>query len=103
MDSNFTNNNKNTKMRLSESKPAAIGAMVLAVLVTILTFSLRTEWWAFIDAFFLFMAAFTYLVSVLIARYNRRAMNKLQKCAFVCFVLMILSLIGEYVAFQVIQ
>ena len=90
-------------MRLQESKGAAVGALVLVVLIIVLTFGLRPVWWAFIDEFFLFMMAFTFFVSVMIAKYNLNAKRKLQKITLVFGILWILSLIGEFVAFQFVD
>lgn len=87
-------------MKLSESKCAAAGALVLVVLVIVLTFGLRPVWWAFIDEFFLFMMAFTFFVSVMFGKYNLNAKRKLQKISFICGILWIVSLIGEFIAFQ---
>ena len=89
-------------MKLTESKGAAVGALVLVVLIIVLTFGLRPVWWAFIDEFFLFMMAFTYFVSVMIGKYNLNAKRKLQKIAIVCGVLWIVAIIGEFIAFQML-
>lgn len=85
-------------MKIAESKIAALGGVVLAVAVVVLTFDIRPLWWMFIDVFFMFMMAFTWFVSVLLAKYNVRAQKKLQQIATGCLVLWILSLIGEYIA-----
>lgn len=85
-------------MKIAESKIAAFGGVVLAAAVVVLTFDIRPLWWMFIDVFFMFMMAFTWFVSVLLAKYNVRAQKKLQQIATVCGVLWILSLIGEYIA-----
>ena len=89
-------------MRITESKGAAAGALVLTVLIIVLTFGLRPVWWAFIDEFFLFMMAFTFFVSVMFGKYNLNAKRKLQKISLVCGILWIVSLIGEFIAFQVL-
>lgn len=90
-------------MKIKESKAAAWGALALAVIVIIVTFSLRPVWWAYIDMFFMFMAAFCYLVSVYMLRFNRFAAKRLQMIAFFSGVLMVCSLIGEFVAFQILN
>lgn len=89
-------------MKLLESKMAALGGVILVVIVIVLTFGLRPAWWAFIDLFFLFMMAFSHLAAVFLGSYNRRAGKKLDRVAAVCGVLWILALIGEFVAFQVL-
>lgn len=87
-------------MKITESKGAAVGALVLVVLIIVLTFGLRPVWWAFIDVFFLFMMAFTFFVSVMFGKYNLNAKKKLQKISVICGIFWIVSLIGEFVAFQ---
>lgn len=88
--------------RLKESKVAAWGAMLLAVAVIGLTFAMRPVWWACIDMFFMFMAAFCHLAAVYLRRLNAYAGRKLDMAALICGVLMMLSFIGEYVAFRYI-
>ena len=77
--------------RLIQSKATAWGAFLLIVIMLVLTFSLRSVWWAFFDVFFLFMMVFSPLAS-----------GKLDAAAFVFGILGILSLIGEYIAWQVV-
>lgn len=87
---------------LLKSKTAAWFALILIFLVMIFTFGMREVWWAFIDEFFAFMMIFCQLVALYIEKFNSRATHKLQICAAVFGVLMILAFIGEYIAYQVL-
>lgn len=87
--------------KILKSKAAVWGALVLVLLVIILTFQLRPAWWAFIDEFFMFMTVFCHLVAVYIEKFSNSAFKKLQMAAFISAVLMILSFVGEYIAYQV--
>ena len=88
--------------RLIQSKATAWGAFLLIVIMLVLTFSLRSVWWAFFNVFFLFMMVFCHLVAIYLKRYSPLASGKLDAAAFVFGILGILSLIGEYIAWQVV-
>lgn len=75
--------------------------MVLVILVIIITFGMRQAWWAYSDIFFAFMMVFCQLVAVYIEKFNSHAFRTLQMCALIFGALMILALIGEFIAFQV--
>jgi len=79
------------------SKAAAWGAIVLVVLIIIFTFRSRHVWWAFIDEFFMFMAAFCQLVAVYIERFNRNSFRKLQFFAIIFGILMVIAIIIEII------
>ena len=87
---------------LLKSKTAAWFALILIFIVMVFTFGMREVWWAFIDEFFAFMMIFCQLVALYIEKFNSRATRKLQICAAVFGVLMILAFIGEYIAYQVL-
>lgn len=89
-------------MNITDSKPAAWGGLILALLVIVLTFSLRPVWWTFIDIFFMFMAAFSQFVAVYIKKLNPYASKKLRSCAFIFLILWIVALIAEFIVFQFI-
>lgn len=77
--------------------------MLLVVLVIIvLTFKMRTQWWAMTDLFFIFMAVFAHLMALLLGSYSPVASRKLDVAALVCACLGVVALIGEYIAFQFI-
>ena len=88
--------------KLLRSKLVAWLAMAIVVAVIIITFRFRTVWWAFIDEFFAFMAVFCQLAAVYLYSLNRYIGKKLQTFAAIFGVLMILSFIGEYIAYLVI-
>ena len=50
-----------------------------------------------------FMTVFCHLVAVYIEKFSNSAFKKLQMAAFISAVLMILSFVGEYIAYQVIN
>lgn len=85
---------------LLQSKILAWAAMTIVVIVIVATFSIRPAWWAFIDVFFAFMMVFCQLVAVYFMKMNQYVAKKLQIIAAMCGILMILSLIGEYVAYS---
>lgn len=72
-------------------------ALVLTLMGT--TFTLRTEWWAFIDIFFAFMAAFINLVAVTVKKINPVVSRMLNRWTAIFCVLFILAFIGEWIAF----
>lgn len=86
--------------KLFKSKGFAWLAFVVAIVILVSTFSLRTVWWSFIDVFFMFMAAFLNLVGVMIGSVNPAVSRKLNSIVLVFVVLWVLSLIGEWIAFE---
>lgn len=84
------------------SKAAAWGAMLLVLIIIFLTFQLRPAWWAFIDLFFMFMAAFCQLVAVYIKRLNPYVGKQMQVFAAIFGILMIVAFIGEYIAYRIL-
>lgn len=82
---------------LRRSKVCAWGAMIIVVAVLVCTFPLKTVWWTYFDVFFAFMMAFFHLMAV----YMKRIPNiskTLDLWALVFGVLMIVSIIGIYIA-----
>lgn len=82
-----------------KSKTTAWLAFGLVILLLVLTFSMRTVWWAFIDVFFAFMAAFVNLVSVTVKKINPIVSNKLNTWTIVFGILFVIAFIGEWIAF----
>lgn len=76
--------------------------LVIVLVVIVLTFKMRTRWWAMTDVFFIFMAVFAHLMALMLGSYSPVASRKLDMAALVCLCLGVLALIGEYVAFQFI-
>ena len=100
MDCILLKDNKDIMNDLLKSKVFAWFAFAVVLIILVCTFSMRTVWWSFIDIFFMFMAAFINLVSVLIIKINPVVSKKLSRCTLVLIVLWILSLIGEWIAFE---
>lgn len=86
--------------RLLKSRATAWVALVVVVAVIIATFKMRTVWWCFIDEFFAFMMVFSQLIAVYTAKISPSASGKLHTCALTFGVLMILAIIGEFIAWQ---
>ncbi|MDE5653847.1 MAG: hypothetical protein K2G75_05200 [Muribaculaceae bacterium] len=84
--------------RFIRSKTFAWCAFLLVIVVLIATFSLRTAWWAFIDIFFIFMAAFVNLMAVTLKKINPAVGRMLNKWTLVFCVLWLLAFIGEWIA-----
>lgn len=82
------------------SKIKAWCAMAIAVALLITTFGMRTVWWQFIDIFFIFMAAFTGLLSVYFKKVHAAAARKLTSICLVCCVLGVVAFIVEYFVMQ---
>ena len=85
-----------------KSKGTAWFALAVEIIVLVVTFRMRTVWWGFIDVFFMFMAAFVNVVSVSVSKINPIVARKLNTCALIFVVLWVVSLIGEWIAFEVL-
>ena len=82
--------------KLRESKPLAICAMVLVMVVLVLIAFMNPDWWEYIPVFFAFMMAFFHLLAVFMARVPRMS-RLLDLWAFAFGVLMIVGIIGVYI------
>ena len=78
--------------KLIESKPLAVCAMFLVVVVLVLISFMNPEWWVF----FAFMMAFFHLMAVFMARIPNMS-KLLDLWAFVFAVLMVVGIIGVYI------
>lgn len=87
--------------KLLKSKGVAAGLLILVIILLVATFSIRMSigWWAFSDIFFAFMAAFCHLMSQWLGQINQRVGSKLDRVAFVCFILFVVALIVEYIIY----
>ena len=85
-----------------KSKIYAWICFVVVIAIIVFTFRLRTEWWCFIDLFFAFMMVFCHVIALTVEKYNRTASLKLERSALVMGILMIISLIAETIAFQIL-
>ncbi|MDE5845933.1 MAG: hypothetical protein K2F93_03755 [Muribaculaceae bacterium] len=81
----------------------ALLALVVSIVYIAVTFRFRKElgWWAFADCFALFMAVFTWLMSLLISRMIPHSGSVLSKMALVFSILFVIALVGEYIAYSV--
>ncbi len=86
-----------------QSKAFAWIAFIVALAYLVMGFKSRSgiAWWAFIDVFFVFMAAFLNLVMCYVRNVNRIVADKLNTWVFVFGILFILAFIGEYIAIYV--
>ena len=87
---------------LLRSKFVAWLALLVVIIVIIATFKFRPAWWAFIDEFFAFMMVFSQLAALYLYGINQYVGKKLQMFAAIFGGLMILSFIGEYIAYLII-
>lgn len=80
----------------------ALLALIVSIIYIGVTFSFRKQlgWWAFTDCFALFMTIFTYLMSILISKMIPHSGKLLAKIALLFGILFVISLIGEYIAYQ---
>ena len=90
-------------MSATKKMMLALGALILTIVYIALTFRFRRElgWWAFIDCFALFMAIFTWIMSMFISRMIPYSGRLLAKIALLFGILFILALVGEYIAYTV--
>ncbi len=73
-------------------------SLILIIVMIALTFRFRREfgWWAFIDCFTLFMAAFSWLMSEVIGIMIPQSGKLMQKIAIVFAVLTVIAWLVEY-------
>ena len=90
-------------MNSSRKMLLALLALVVSIVYIAVTFRFRKElgWWAFADCFALFMAVFTWLMSLLISRMIPHSGSVLSKMALVFSILFVIALVGEYIAYSV--
>ena len=92
-------------MNSSRKMLIALLALVVSIVYIAVTFRFRKElgWWAFADCFALFMAVFTWLMSLLISRMIPHSGSVLSKMALVFSILFVIALLGEYIAYSVMS
>ena len=90
-------------MNSSRKMLLALLALVVSIVYIAVTFRFRKElgWWAFADCFALFMAVFTWLMSLLISRMIPHSGSVLSKMALVFSILFVIALVGEYIAYSI--
>lgn len=85
--------------RFIKSKTFAWLAFAVVVILLVATFSMRPAWWAFIDIFFAFMAAFVNLMAVTLQKVNAVVSRILYKWVFIFCILWVIAFIGEWIAY----
>lgn len=84
-----------------KSRNIFLSVLSLIVIITMIsvTFGFRRElgWWAFIDCFTLFMAAFSWLMSEVIGIMIPQSGKLLQKIAIVFAILTVIAWLVEYI------
>ena len=90
-------------MNSSRKMLLALLALVVSIVYIAVTFRFRKElgWLAFADCFALFMAVFTWLMSLLISRMIPHSGCVLSKMALVFSILFVIALVGEYIAYSI--
>ncbi|MDE6379145.1 MAG: hypothetical protein K2L11_01630 [Muribaculaceae bacterium] len=80
----------------------ALLALIVSIVYIALTFRFRKElgWWAYSDCFALFMAVFTWLMSLVIARMIPHSGKVLSKIALIFGILFVIAFIVEYIVFS---
>lgn len=84
-----------------KSKIYAWSAFAVVIVILVITFTLRTVWWAYSDIFFAFMMVFCHLIAVNISGLNPYASRKLDKAALVFAALMVVALAVEFILFNI--
>ena len=76
----------------------ALLALIVSIVYIAVTFRFRKElgWWSFSDCFALFMAVFTWLMSLVISRMIPHSGKLLANIALVFCILFIIALVAEY-------
>ena len=87
---------------LVNSRIAAWIALIVIIAIIIVTFRMRPVWWMFFDEFFAFMMIFCQIVALYLGKFNLIVKRKLKVCAAVFGILAIISLISEFVIYQVV-
>ena len=83
-----------------KSKIVTILGLVLVIACLILNVSMHVTWWSYIDIFFVFMAIFCRLMTFLVAKTSPSAAASLNRIAFWCLVLAVISFIVIFFVFQ---
>lgn len=88
--------------KIFKSRLTAWLAFALVIVLLVVTFRVRTVWWAFIDIFFAFMAAFVNLVAVNVRRLNPVVSARLNTAAFIFGILFIVAFLAEWIISEAI-
>ncbi len=76
-------------------------SLIIAIALIVITFDFRRNlgWWAFADAFALFMTIFTWMMSMIVGRIIPHSGLMLKKITIVFAILFVVALIAEYVVY----
>ena len=89
-------------MSTSKKMLLALVALIVSIVYIALTFRFRRElgWWAYSDCFALFMAVFTWLMSLVIAKMIPHSGKVLSKISLVFGIIFVIALIVEYFVYS---
>lgn len=78
--------------------------LLISVALIVITFDFRRSigWWAFADAFALFMTVFTWMMSIIVGKIIPHSGMVLKKITVIFAILFALCLIGEYIAYMIL-
>ncbi|MDE6340721.1 MAG: hypothetical protein K2K93_00230 [Muribaculaceae bacterium] len=79
-------------------------ALVIAIALIVITFGFRKNlgWWAFADAFALFMTIFTWMMSIIVGKIIPHSGRVLTRFTIIFAILFVIALIAEYVVYLVL-
>lgn len=82
----------------------ALLALVVSIVYIAVTFRFRRElgWWAYADCFALFMAVFTWIMSLLVSRMIPHSGILLSRIALIFGILFVIALVGEYIVYSLV-
>lgn len=91
-------------MSTSKNMFLALVALIISIVYIAVTFRLRRElgWWAYSDCFALFMAVFTWLMSLVISRMIPHSGKILSYIALIFAIIFLIALVAEYFVYSVV-
>lgn len=91
-------------MSTSKKMLLALVALIVSIVYIAVTFRMRNElgWWAYADCFALFMAVFSWLMSLVISRMIPHSGKVLSNIALIFAILFIVCLVAEYFTYSVL-
>lgn len=91
-------------MSTSKKMLLALVALIVSIVYIAVTFRFRRElgWWAYADCFALFMAVFSWLMSLIISRMIPHSGQVLSKIALVFGIFFVIALVAEYFVYSML-
>ena len=82
-------------MKLTQSKPLAVIALLIVVIAVIVTVVLRmiSAWWEYSTLFCAFMMAFCHLMALNLKKMSVRAADQLDRCALMFAILAVIGVV----------